>query len=90
MAKIGSDVISHKPSDKLQVVKVSEINKNKDYRTQILQTLRTSSRVLNITEISKVTKINYMTVRSILVELVLAGQLERFESGRCLFYRIKK
>jgi len=90
MAKIGHDVVRHNPSESpLQVVKVSEITKNKDYRSQILNTLQTSQRPLNITEISKVTKINYLTVRSILMELLLAGEVERFESGRCLFYRIK-
>ena len=92
MAKIGHDVVRYNPSSEssLQAVKMSEMTRSENYSSQILNTLRTSQRPLNITEISKATKINYLTVRSTLTELLIAGKVERYKSGRCLFYRIRK
>ena len=91
MAKIGKDIIGYKHSKgvKLELTN-SQIIRNPDYRQKILDALRDSDRALNIAEVSRRTKINYFTCRTILMELLLAGEVERYESAHCLFYRVKK
>jgi len=91
MEKIGRDIVAIKPTQSIKAeLNSSKFNRNFEYRTQILEFLRGSKRPINIAELSRATKINYMTARSILMELLLAGEVERFESGQCLFYQIKK
>ena len=89
--RIGKDVTVVKPSNKLQYVSVSKMtNKNESHRTNILKAIKESPRALNIVEVSKLTNIPYMTARTILMELLIDGKLERYQSGRCWFYLIKK
>jgi len=89
--RIGKDVIVVKPSNKLQYVSVSKLtNKNESHRENILKVIKESPRALNIVEVSKLTNIPYITARSVLMELLIDGKLERYQSGRCWFYQIKK
>ena len=91
MAKIGRDIVGHKRAREIKMeLTNSQMFRNTDYRKRILGALRDSDRALNIAEVSRRTKINYFTCRTILMELLLAGDIERYESAHCLFYRIPK
>lgn len=91
MSKIGRDVVGNKNAQVIRMeLDSSQIVRNSDYRNRILNALRDSDRALNIAEVSRRTKINYFTCRMILMEMLLAGEVERYESAHCLFYRISK
>ena len=89
MAKIGHDVIAKSRGVKLHLNPGIRGYKP-EYREKIIQFLRSVKRPPCIADVSRATNINYATTRSILMELLLAGLVTRFESGGAVFYQLKK
>lgn len=91
MAKIGHNVLRYNPKKSLKTqLKATKMGRNPKYRERILEALQTSDRPLNITEVARKTGINYVTVRSILMEFLLKGKVERFESAQAVFYKPRR
>ena len=84
-------MVSYSPKESLKTqFQATKMGRNPNHRERILEALRSSDRPLNIAEVARKTGICYLSVRSILVELLLKGQVDRFESAQAVFYRIPK
>ena len=59
-----------------------------DSRQKVLEVLQNYSTPLTISQISRISKMNWSTVRNILTELVLTGRVEGFRIGRVLGFKL--
>lgn len=59
-----------------------------DSRQKVLEVLQNYSVPLTISQISRISKMNWSTVRNVLTELVLTGKVEGFRIGRVLGFKL--
>jgi DNA-binding transcriptional ArsR family regulator len=87
--KIGKDIISFTPANQ-DALFTDNTKKTIDQKKQILEILGESKRPLNITELTKLSKLSWRGVKSTLVDLTVTGQVEGFRSGRAFLFRLKQ
>jgi hypothetical protein len=84
MSSIGRDILSYSPP-KGGVFFSGPV----EYRERVLNVLQNSQRPLTIIEVQKGTGLRcWITVKSILMELVISGKAEVFKTGTLLLFRL--
>lgn len=86
MHKVGHDILRVEPTDS----PVKFYRGKKPYVPKILEILKNSEKPLNIYEISKSADISWITAKSILMDLVVSGEIEVYKSGFLFLFSIKK
>lgn len=85
--KIGHDVLRYKPPETPVKMYTGKI----DYREKVLKILKDSERPLNTNEIRRLAGIrSWITAKSVMLDLMMSGEVEAFKSGNVLLYRVIK
>ena len=85
MSKIGKDVLSAVPVISSRNKRLESRLKEKQKILLVLDEYR--PKLLNISQLQRITGLNWITVRDILRELEAEGKVKKFHSGNAVWYK---